>query len=47
MAKDHHAGLIVRSPDWRRVEELLADYSARMAREFMAWAPPRSGAPAD
>lgn len=41
MAKDHHAGLIVRSPDWLRVEELLAGYTERMARDFMAWAPPR------
>jgi hypothetical protein len=41
MEKDHHAGLIVRSERWERVEQLLADYSIRMARDFQAWAPPR------
>jgi hypothetical protein len=41
MEKDHHAGLIVRSPRWQRVESLLAGYGERMSREFQAWAPPR------
>jgi hypothetical protein len=39
--KDHHAGLIVRSRNPRRVEELLANYSERMVRDIQAWAAPR------
>jgi len=37
----HHAGLIVRSPSVRRVEQLLADYGERMVRDIQAYAPPR------
>jgi len=37
----HHAGLIVKSPSVRRVEQLLADYSERMLRDIWAYAPPR------
>jgi biotin carboxylase len=39
MAKDHHVGLIVRSPSPERVEELLSQYAQRIARDYMAVAP--------
>jgi phosphoribosylaminoimidazole carboxylase (NCAIR synthetase) len=41
LSKDHHAGLIVRSPDLARVEQLLANYSERLLRDVWAYAPPR------
>jgi biotin carboxylase len=39
--KHHHAGLIVASPDAKRIEALLADYTARFYRDFHATAPPQ------
>ncbi|HTX37387.1 MAG TPA: hypothetical protein VME43_20305 [Bryobacteraceae bacterium] len=41
MALPHHIGLIVRSPSPARVRELLADYTARVARDHHASAPAR------
>lgn len=38
--KRHHAGLIVRSPNLERVEELLTQYAARFADDFVAVVPP-------
>jgi biotin carboxylase len=38
--KDHHAGLIVRSADEARIDQLVADYTARFYRDFFATAPP-------
>jgi biotin carboxylase len=38
--KRHHAGLIVRSPKLERVEELLTQYAARFADDFIAVVPP-------
>jgi biotin carboxylase len=38
--KHHHAGVIVASPDWERIETLLADYSRRFYADFFATAPP-------
>jgi biotin carboxylase len=38
--KDHHAGLIVRSGNPERVKQLLEDYSAEFARQFLATLPP-------
>ena len=38
--KRHHAGLIVRSKKLERVEELLTQYAARFADEFVAVVPP-------
>ena len=38
--KRHHAGLIVRSPKLERVEELLTQYAARFADDFVAVVPP-------
>lgn len=38
--KRHHAGLIVRSPKLERVEELLMQYAARFADDFVAVVPP-------
>jgi len=38
--KSHHAGLIVRSKKLQRVEELLTQYTARFADEFVAVVPP-------
>ena len=39
--KRHHAGLILRSNDQRRVQTLLESYAQRFAEEFVAVAPPR------
>jgi biotin carboxylase len=41
MEKSHHIGLIVRSPDPARVRALLADYTARIARDYHASEPAR------
>ena len=38
--KRHHAGLVVRSPQLSRVNQLLSDYSSRFADDFVAVAPP-------
>ena len=38
--KDHHAGLIVSSPEPRRVESLIAGYTQRFYSDFFATAPP-------
>jgi hypothetical protein len=38
--KKHHAGLIVRSKELERVEELLTNYAARFADDFVAVVPP-------
>jgi biotin carboxylase len=40
--KRHHAGLIVRSPSYARVEGLLRSYSKRFAEDFVARLPPRT-----
>lgn len=37
--KAHHAGLIVRSPDYARVESLIDDYARRFAADFLATMP--------
>ena len=37
--KDHHAGIIVSSPEPQRVESLIADYTQRFYRDFFATAP--------
>lgn len=41
MNKKHHAGLIVRSTDPKRIEQLLAEYTPRFRQDFFAWQPPR------
>ena len=38
--KKHHVGLIVKSPDPARVQELLDSYVERIRRDFLAWQPP-------
>jgi hypothetical protein len=38
--KRHHVGLVVRSPDFARVQTLLASYAARISDEFLAILPP-------
>ncbi len=38
--KRHHAGLIVRSKNLERVEELLTQYAGRFAEDFVAVVPP-------
>jgi hypothetical protein len=43
--KKHHVGLIVRSADPARVQELLAHYSDRVARDFTSSEPPMEHAP--
>ena len=37
--KHHHAGLIVRTADSARLDDLLARYADRFLHEFMAWHP--------
>ena len=39
--QEHHAGLIVRSPDEGRVRELLDSYTQRFREDFYAYAPPK------
>jgi biotin carboxylase len=41
MEKRHHVGLIVRSPDSARVEELTKQYAERMRSDFFAFQPAR------
>lgn len=41
MDKPHHIGLIVRSPGSTRIQELLNDYTTRVARDHHASAPPK------
>jgi hypothetical protein len=41
LAKDHHIGLIVRSPDPARVDALVQEYSARIRKDFHAYLPPQ------
>jgi hypothetical protein len=38
--KRHHAGLIVRAPQFNRVTELLDGYAVRFADDFVAIEPP-------
>ena len=39
--KEHHVGLIVRSPSAARVKELLSSYVQRVKQDFWAYAPPQ------
>ncbi len=39
--KKHHAGLIVKSPDPSRVQELISNYAQRFRQDFFASEPPR------
>jgi biotin carboxylase len=41
MEKKHHVGLILRSPDPARIEQLIHDYAQRFRQDFFAWQPPR------
>jgi hypothetical protein len=41
MNKKHHVGFIVRADSFQRVEELLKDLTARVTRDFWAFAPPK------
>lgn len=43
--KEHHAGLIVASPDPGRVEQLLAEYAGRFAGDYLAVLPALDKAP--
>lgn len=40
MDKTHHVGLIVKSPDFARVQTLLSDYVGRVQQDFHASIPP-------
>jgi biotin carboxylase len=46
LEQKHHIGLVVRSPRRARVEELLADYARRIARDHQAVLPPADKATA-
>ena len=39
--RHHHAGMVLRSTDPRRIQSLLENYAQRFAEEFLAVAPPR------
>jgi biotin carboxylase len=39
--KHHHAGLVLKSSDPRRIPQLLENYASRFAEEFLAVEPPR------
>lgn len=41
LEKEHHAGLIVRSPGYERITQLLESYTPRFYEEFFASAPPK------
>ena len=41
MNKEHHIGLIVRSPSIARVNQLLDDYIHRVQTDFLTSAPPK------
>jgi biotin carboxylase len=41
LEKDHHVGLIVRSPDAARVDSLVDEYTARIRKDFHAYLPPQ------
>jgi glutathione synthase/RimK-type ligase-like ATP-grasp enzyme len=43
--KKQHAGLVVASPNYERVEQLLGDYNGRFNHDFLAIAPPLDKAP--
>jgi biotin carboxylase len=45
LRKRHHVGLIVRSADYARVQDLLRQHSARIQDEFLAVLPPRDSIP--
>ena len=45
LRKKNHAGIIVRSQNLTRVEELLDQYISRFAHDFLAIAPPLDTAP--
>jgi hypothetical protein len=42
--KHHHVGLIVRSPSFERVEQLVGSYRTRFVEDFAATLPPASSA---
>ncbi|MGA8030428.1 MAG: ATPase [Bryobacteraceae bacterium] len=44
MHKHHHVGLIVKSPNYGRVTELLETYTQRIRSDYHAWAPVRDKA---
>jgi biotin carboxylase len=44
VSKRHHVGLVVRSPSYARVQELLGRYAERIEHEFLAVLPPRQKA---
>jgi biotin carboxylase len=44
MTKRHHVGVIVRSPEYGRVTQLLDDYTGRFQADFSASLPPRENA---
>jgi biotin carboxylase len=39
--KPHHVGMIIRSSDPKRVEQLINEYVQRFHNDFFAWAPPK------
>ena len=41
LAQDHHAGLLLKSPSFARIRELLSAYERRFTEDFYAFEPPR------
>ena len=46
LKQKHHIGLVLRAPTVQRIEELLSDYMARIARDYHAVLPPADKATA-
>jgi biotin carboxylase len=42
LPKAYHAGLLIAAPHFNRIDHLLAEYSARFSRDFLATAPPKA-----
>ena len=40
MNKKHHVGMVVGSPSYERVQQLMAEYPPRFANDFVATVPP-------
>ena len=41
LVQDHHAGLLLKSPSFARIRELLSVYERRFTEDFYAYQPPR------
>jgi len=44
MDKDHHVGMVLKSPSFNRITELTNSYMERMRQDYMAIEPPKQTA---